>query len=290
MKKIFATSATLAGVLWLAGCGGSGASSVLSRQTAQEAVRDALGAGSQARNSRRPPAALGSDENGIIRYQVGDPYPISSDLFGRITAFSTFVFDGTERIGTFSYDIFSDPDFTRNAGSWSLSILEDETQFSSDFEQILNENAPSPQTSRTRYRLNKTTASTDFSFFRAQRVTDDPTGTPPYFSEVSTRWTSEGVERTGSYAFSEKRDGRIKSESTGRFFPDGRFEVSWLNGRGYTVATVFQSDGAGTFTVTNPADPLCPVTGTFNAEGIGTATFADGSTAEFNQAEQQFWQ
>lgn len=290
MKSLIGSFITLATLSLLAGCGGGGINSSVSRETSREAVRDALGSGNAARNARQAQGlrTLTSDDNGFIRYNVGDPIEVSSDLFGRVTAFSTFVFDGVERIGRFDYDIFADREYTRLAGTSKFTLIESETDFSTDAETVFNDLAPSPSASRSKYSLDKTTGSTVFEFSRSGPVLDDPAGT--FFSEVSTRFTSDGAAGTGTYAFSEKRNGQLKAQSSGRYLADGSFELTWLNGRGYTVTMTFRADGAGTVNVTNPIDRLCPVSGSFNEEGIGTVTFADGTTAAFNLFDEQFWQ
>ncbi len=62
----------------------------------------------------------------------------------------------------------------------------------------------------------------------------------------------------------------------------GTARSQYNDSTGYALDWTTNSDGSGSFTITNPNDPLTPATATFNAEGKGVIRFADGTEKEFD--------
>lgn len=96
-------------------------------------------------------------------------------------------------------------------------------------------------------------------------------------SESAGTWNMDG---SGSYS-SSWRKGDVFSEQRGQWQPDGTWQTSSTSNEGFTTSMNGNADGSGTGRLTGP-DPLLPATIVWNVIGVGTITWADGSTSPFS--------
>lgn len=96
-------------------------------------------------------------------------------------------------------------------------------------------------------------------------------------SQDEGEWRADG---SGSY-LSRWTQGSEFRQYQGTWSGDGSWTSTSTSSDGYTMTLNGIADGSGTGSITGP-DPLLPATSVWNTEGVGTITWADGSTSEFN--------
>ena len=118
-----------------------------------------------------------------------------------------------------------------------------------------------------------TTPDTDYYFEIHDHVSD-------YLTKSHTIWTdSTGVQTNTSDIFYNSGTHLTYSGTWNR---NGNVSMMYSDNSGSTSTVNWYPDGSGGFTLTNPADPVLPATGTWTDAGTGTATFANGSSVPFN--------
>lgn len=115
-------------------------------------------------------------------------------------------------------------------------------------------------------------------------TTDDLLGSGSYSSLTDSpiygssqdqgEWAADG---SGSY-LSRWTSGDTFKAYQGSWLADGSWNSTSTSSDGYTMTQQGRADGSGTGSITGP-DPLLPATVVWNTEGVGTITWADGSTS-----------
>lgn len=99
----------------------------------------------------------------------------------------------------------------------------------------------------------------------------------------------EVLNSDGRVTFTTSRtdpDGQVRFYNVS-YEPDGTQKVSYNNESLYTYELVYAADGSGTGSVTGNS-PLLPATLSWDTNGDGTLTFADGSTLPFTGFNFEF--
>ena len=315
MKNRFALFAPLAAFVLAvtSGCGGSGsttggpiavgnreaiAKSILGASTTSSAMK--AGGRSRSRTeAARPkiqpvvPGKLGSaqtasrpirrDEGDLV---VGGPVGVSPDLWGRVTAVEYAVVGGYRGIAVLNFDIFDDPDYTNLVGYDHVEIRTVGEETTYRLNSKFTKGRYVPRDYRV-YTLNNSVTGRsiqEFSDSGREEIS------PGVFrdSEYSSRWDTPGFGQPTTFVGQFKQDG-LEYNTSGTTYPDGRFEMVWVNAAGYTIRWESNPDLTGSFRIENINDALCPATGSYDAEGKGILTFADGTTAEFDLYNSSFW-
>lgn len=285
--------------LFALGCGGSGtkttapngnraaiAQSIKGAATTSTTIKD--GAPGRSRKELRPTApnvALPlSREEGDL--EVGSPIGVSPDLWGRVTEVEYATVAGARRIALLNFDIFDDPDYTNLVGYERTENRTNGPETTYLAESKFTNGAYSPRDYRM-FTLTNT---------ESGRVVQEA-------SDMGREETSPGEYRTYRYStrfempragepttfVSQFRNDDIDYNSSGTYFADGTLEMVWVNTAGYQITWTSRPDGTGSFRIENASDSLCPATGSYDAEGKGVITFADGSTENFDLYTSEFW-
>jgi len=299
----------------VAGCGGSGSTAgggvPLTRATLITALKGASDTGTEVgtslngarrpsspeiartgssadgpKNSDDPGTNPGSDREPPFIYVEGQIYEISENFFSKCIR---AIYDGEllpENISLLEIENFKEREAINKIGSQLYEITN-----AGPVRSVRNRytNSPTPENTSTSIFL--TTINNETGVFLLDNSTEGS-----YFDTEANKFTTfssrnvfettlskESCTFTFSYTIND-----FTRESTGVFNLDGSFLLTSTNSNGYTVTWRRDADSTGTFDVVNSADPLCPATGVFDSEGIGTITFADNTTSPINIFDSQF--
>jgi len=106
-----------------------------------------------------------------------------------------------------------------------------------------------------------------------------------YLNKAHTWWN----EATGIQTFAGESiyDNGTWIHVTSTWKADGTVGFGFSDSSGYGVTFNWVPDGSGGFTLAG-TDPQLPANGTWNPNGVGTVTFADGGSVPFNLTETGF--
>jgi hypothetical protein len=291
LNPISALAALLA--LAAAGCGGSGGSTTIvtadHRSQVAQLLKDVFAGQNRvqsgngrariaAQKGQRPRA---EPEEGDLK--VGQVSKFADNLWGRIEAVSYQNLQGYRTITVLDYNYYRDEALTQFYGYYNFAFrLEDD--------------------------------GTGYTF--SETELKEPEG-PPYYKKVQD-WGRLGSYHKNDYVEVTDLSGnggpdRVRIEggyewlggdfstfyvkypvrgelfqATGKSFANGGVEIAWTTASGYRVEIQYDRDWNATFTITGD-NPLLPATGQFNVEGKGTITFKDGTQADFDYYQNEFF-
>lgn|GEM_PF-2536915 len=217
---------------------------------------------------------------------VGSPIAVSDDLWGKVTAVEYAEVGGYRGLAVLNFDIFDDAEYTNLVGYQHTEnrTIGAETTHKLDSKFTKGKYAPRELTKNSLFN------------YETGRMLQEGTDAgreeiaPGEFRDYSytTRWESLGLGQPFTFSTTWKQGGKEYSTS-GTYYFDGRLEMVWVNTAGYTVRWTTNADGTGEFRLENANDPLCPATGTYGIDGKGTITFVDGTKADFDLYDNEFW-
>jgi hypothetical protein len=283
------------------GCGGSGGGSSVPTATAKSQVaqllkdvfagRDRVPSGTgpapaaapalkgTQKKTNRPPVAK-RDEGDL---QVGQVSKFADDLWGRIEAVSYDTFQGYRSITELKYNYYRDEALSQYYGYQNTAFrVEDDGTGYNLFETELNEPEGPP------YYKKEQTWGRLGTYYKNEyiEVTDLSGNGGPNRVRIEGGYEWLGGDTSTFYVKYPVRDGIL--QATGKSFANGGLEVAWTTATGYRVEIQYDRDWNATFTITGD-NPLLPASGQFDIEGKGSITFKDGSQAEFDYYQNDFF-
>lgn len=283
------------------GCGGSGGGSSVPTATAKSQVaqllkdvfagRDRVPSGTGPapvaapalkgthKKTNRPPVAK-RDEGDL---QVGQVSKFADDLWGRIEAVSYDTFQGYRSITELKYNYYRDEALSQYYGyqNTAFRVEEDGTGYNL-FETELNEPEGPP------YYKKEQTWGRLGTYYKNEyiEVTDLSGNGGPNRVRIEGGYEWLGGDTSTFYVKYPVRDGIL--QATGKSFANGGLEVAWTTATGYRVEIQYDRDWNATFTITGD-NPLLPASGQFDIEGKGSITFKDGTQADFDYYQNDFF-
>ncbi len=300
-SKSFGSVVLAAVVMGLCGCGGSGGGDSLSPATAKSKVAQLLKdvfAGRERVPSGTGPAPVAApalkgtkkksnrplvakrDEGDL---QVGQVSQFADDLWGRIEAVSYDTFQGYRSITELKYNYYRDEALTQFYGyqNTAFRVEEDGTSYNF-FETELKqpEGPPYYKKEQTWGRLG--------TYYKNEyiEVTDLSGNGSPDRVRIEGGYEWLGGDSSTFYVKYPVRDGFL--QASGKSFANGGLEVAWNTASGYRVEIKYDRDWNAEFTITGD-NPLLPATGKFDIEGKGSITFKDGTKADFDYYQNEFF-
>jgi hypothetical protein len=285
----------------LFGCGGSGGGDAISPATAKSKVaqvlkevfagRERVPSGSGPTPSAAPalkgtqkklsrPLVAKRDEGDL---QVGQVSQFADDIWGRIEAVSYDTFQGYRSITELKYNYFRDEALTQLFGYQNTAFrVEDDGTSYNFFETELKqpEGPPYYKKEQTWGRLG--------TYYKNEyvEVTDLSGNGGPDRVRIEGGYEWLGGDSSTFYVKFPVRDGIL--QATGKSFANGGLEVAWTTASGYRVEIQYDRDWSATFTITGD-NPLLPASGQFDIEGKGSITFKDGTQADFDYYQNDFF-
>jgi outer membrane murein-binding lipoprotein Lpp len=304
--KLITSSSLVAGLaltaLFLAGCGGSGGGTTMATATDKSKVAQLLKDVFAGRNliqaapaapgrsktdksktdkSKTSPPLMTRLEEGDL--QVGQVVKFADDLWGRIEAVSYDTFQGYRSVTKLDYKYFKDEQLTQYIGfdNYVFSVAEDGTGYTFS-ETELNQPTGPPYYKKEEiwgrlgeYYKNDFVEVTDLS----------GNGGPDRVRiEGGSEWL--GGDSSTFYVRYPIR-GELFNAS-GKSFANGGLEVAWTTASGFRVEIQYDRDWNAVFSI-NGENPLLPASGQFDIEGKGTITFNDGTQANFDYYNNDFF-
>jgi hypothetical protein len=283
------------------GCGGSGGGSSVPTATAKSQVaqllkdvfagRDRVPSGTgpapvaapalkgTQKKTNRPPVAK-RDEGDL---QVGQVSKFADDLWGRIEAVSYDTFQGYRSITELKYNYYRDEALSQYYGYQNTAFrVEDDGTGYNLFETELNEPEGPP------YYKKEETWGRLGTYYKNEyiEVTDLSGNGGPNRVRIEGGYEWLGGDTSTFYVKYPVRDGIL--QATGKSFANGGLEVAWTTATGYRVEIQYDRDWNATFTITGD-NPLLPASGQFDIEGKGSITFKDGTQADFDYYQNDFF-
>jgi hypothetical protein len=283
------------------GCGGSGGGSSVPTATAKSQVaqllkdvfagRDRVPSGTgpapvaapalkgTQEKTNRPPVAK-RDEGDL---QVGQVSKFADDLWGRIEAVSYDTFQGYRSITELKYNYYRDEALSQYYGyqNTAFRVEEDGTSYNL-FETELNEPEGPP------YYKKEQTWGRLGTYYKNEyiEVTDLSGNGGPNRVRIEGGYEWLGGDTSTFHVKYPVKDGLL--QATGKSFANGGLEVAWTTATGYRVEIQYDRDWNATFTITGD-NPLLPASGQFDIEGKGSITFKDGTQADFDYYQNDFF-
>lgn len=285
----------------LIGCGGSGGGSSVPTATDKSQVAQLLkdvfaGRGRVPSGTGPAPAAAPAlkgtqkqpsrplvtkrDEGDL---QVGQVSKFADDLWGRIEAVSYDTFQGYRSVTELKYNYYRDEALTQFYGYYNFAFrLEDDGTAYTFSETELKEPEGPPYYKKVQdwgrlgsYHKNDYVEVTDLS----------GNGGPDRVRiEGGCEWL--GGDSSTFYVKYPVRGELF--QASGKSFANGGLEIAWTTASGYRVEIKYDRDWNATFTITGD-NPLLPANGQFDIEGKGSITFKDGTQADFDYYQNDFF-
>ncbi|MFZ4509096.1 MAG: hypothetical protein ACOYON_15515 [Fimbriimonas sp.] len=224
-----------------------------------------------------------SREEGDIK--VGDIFGVAPDLWGKATGIEYVEANGYRSLAVYNFDTFDDAECTNLVGYQHTENRTTGPESISRVESKFTKGTYAPRDYLMYTLINSETGRVVKEFSDKGRE-ESPGEFRSY--EYYARFEMEGTGQPTTFVSRFKRD-EVEYNFSGTYMPDGTLEMVWVNANGYRVTWTSKSDGTGSFKIENTNDPLCPATGTYDAEGKGIITFSDGTTADFDLYDSQFW-
>ncbi len=283
--------------IMLVGCGGSGGAPTMPTATAKTKVAQLLkdvfagrnriqsapatrsGSKSDQTKSRLPKSTRG--EEGDLA--VGQVSKYAEGFWGRIEDVSYDNFEGYRSITKLNYKYYRDELLTQYYGYSNYAFRLEDNGIGYNFSETeLNEPSGPPyyKKEETRARLG--------SYYKNDyvEVTDlSGNGGPDRVRiEGGSEWL--GGDTSTFYVRYPLR-GELFNAS-GKSFANGGLEVAWNTASGYRVEIQYDRDWNAVFSI-NGDNPLLPASGQFDIEGKGSITFKDGTRADFDYYQNEFF-
>jgi len=299
-KSVGATVLAIAAV-GLFGCGGSGGGDAISPTTAKSKVAQLLKEvfagrnrvpsgtgptpaaapalkGTQKKSSR--PFLAKRDEGDL---QVGQVSKFADDLWGRIEAVSYLNLQGYRTITVLDYNYYRDEALTQFYGyqKYAFRLEDDGTGYTfSETELKEPEGPPYYKKEQTWGRLG--------TYYKNEyiEVTDLSGNGGPNRVRIEGGYEWLGGDFSTFYV--KYPVGGELFQASGKSFANGGIEIAWTTASGYRVEIQYDRGWNATFSITGD-NPLLPANGKFDIEGKGSITFKDGTQADFDYYQNEFF-